>query len=91
MFNNKFYKQIDVVAMGSRLGPALANIFMCSFGNKWLKDCPHSLKSLFYSLSPVFGMLMTYLYCFPLWIKQEKLRSIYLPNIPAKLFIRERN
>ena len=44
MFNNKFYKQIDGVAMGSPLGPALANIFMCSFENKWLKDCPHSLK-----------------------------------------------
>ena len=27
---NKFYKQIDVVAMGSTLSPALANIFMSS-------------------------------------------------------------
>ena len=34
MFNNKFYKQIDGVAMGSPLGPALANIFMCNFENK---------------------------------------------------------
>ena len=48
MFNNKFYKQIDGVAMGSPLGPALANIFMCNFENKWLKDCPHSLKPVFY-------------------------------------------
>ena len=48
MFNNKFYKQIDGVAMGSPLGPALANIFMCNFENKWLKDCPHSLKHVFY-------------------------------------------
>ena len=39
MFNNKYYKQIDGVAMGSLLGPAEANISMCSFGNKWLKDC----------------------------------------------------
>ena len=38
MFNNKFYKQIDGVAMGSPLGPAPANIFMFSFENKWLKD-----------------------------------------------------
>ena len=48
MFNNKFYKQIDGVAMGSPLGPALANIFMCNFENKWLKDCPHSLKPVVY-------------------------------------------
>ena len=48
MFTSKFYKQIDGVAMGSPLGPALANIFMCSFENKWLKDCPHSLKPVFY-------------------------------------------
>ena len=48
MFNNKFYKQIDGVAMGSPLGPALANIFMRNFENKWLKDCPHSLKPVFY-------------------------------------------
>ena len=48
MFNNKCYKQIDGVAMRSPLGPALANIFMCNFENKWLKDCPHSLKPVFY-------------------------------------------
>ena len=34
--------------MRSPLGPALANIFMCSFENKWLKDCPYDLKPAFY-------------------------------------------
>ena len=34
--------------MGSPLGSAQANIFKCSFENKWLKDCPHSLKPVFY-------------------------------------------
>ena len=34
IFNNKFYKQIDDMDMGSPLGPALADIFMCSFKNK---------------------------------------------------------
>ena len=48
MFNNKFYKQTDGVVMGSPLGKALANIFMCSFENKWLKDCPYGLKPVFY-------------------------------------------
>ena len=33
-FNKKYYKQVDGVAKGSLLGPALANIFICSFENK---------------------------------------------------------
>ena len=28
IFNNILYKQIDVVAMGSPLGPSLANVFL---------------------------------------------------------------
>ena len=48
MFNNKYYKQVDGVAMGSPLGPALANIFMCSFESKWLPDCPNDFKPVFY-------------------------------------------
>ena len=48
IFSNKFYNQTDAVAIGSPLGSALANIFKCSFENKWLKDCPHSLKPVLY-------------------------------------------
>ena len=48
MFNKKFYKYIDGVAMGSALGSALAKIFMSSFENKWLKECPYGLKPVFY-------------------------------------------
>ena len=29
LFDEKFYKQIDRVAMGSPFGPTLANIFFC--------------------------------------------------------------
>ena len=36
------------VAMGSLLGPALANIFMCSFESKWFRDCPNDLKPVSY-------------------------------------------
>ena len=36
MFDNKYYKQVDSVAMGSPLGPALAS------------DCPNDFKSVFY-------------------------------------------
>ena len=48
MFNNKYYKQVDGVAMGSPLRLALANIFMCSFESKWLRDCPNDFKPVFY-------------------------------------------
>ena len=31
LFDGKYYDQIDGVAMGSPLGPVVANIFMCDF------------------------------------------------------------
>ena len=34
--------------MGSPLGLALTNIFMCGFENKWLRDCPNNFKPVFY-------------------------------------------
>ena len=34
VFDGQYYDQIDGVAMGSPLGPALANIFMCDFEEK---------------------------------------------------------
>ena len=50
---------------------------MCSFENKWLKECPHSLKPV-----SIDGMLMTYLYSFfHSIIKFEKYLSSKHPNI----------
>ena len=43
IFDGQYYDQIDGVAMGSPLGPVLANIFMCHFEEKWLmnsRSCP---------------------------------------------------
>ena len=48
MFNNKYYKQLDGVAMRSPLGPVLANVFMCNFESKWPRDCPNDFKTVFY-------------------------------------------
>ena len=38
MFNNKYYKQVGGVA----------NIFMCSFEIRWLRDCINNFKFVFY-------------------------------------------
>ena len=45
--NDKYYKQVDGLDMGSPLDPALANIFMCSFESRRLQDCPNDFKPEF--------------------------------------------
>ena len=44
-FNSLLYKQIDGVAMGSPLGPSLANAFL---SKNWLNNCPQGFKPAFY-------------------------------------------
>ena len=69
IFNNKFYKQIDGVAMGPPLGPALINIFMCSFENNG-----SIIACLLYMAS---------WWCIPLSIKKKSSKNVYLPDIPT--------
>ena len=40
IFDGEYYTQIDGVAMGSPLGPTLANAFLCHFEKKLLSECP---------------------------------------------------
>ena len=47
-FNNKFYIQVDGVAMGSLLGPISANIFLSHHEENWLSKCPIKFKPSFY-------------------------------------------
>ena len=47
-FDNKLYKQIDGVAMGSPLGPKLANAFLCHCEKIWLNECPSQFKPVVY-------------------------------------------
>ena len=58
LFDMEFYSQIDGVAMGSPLGPTLANVFLCHHKKKWLNDCPNNLKPVFLR-----DTLMTFLSC----------------------------
>lgn len=48
LFNNVIYKQVDGVAMGSPLGPTLANIFLSHHEKRWLDSCPPSFKPVIY-------------------------------------------
>ena len=47
-FNGEIYKQVDGVAMGSPLGPTLANVFMNHMEKKWLQNCPLDFKPILY-------------------------------------------
>ena len=38
LFDGNYYDQIDGVAMGSPLGPVLANLFMGFYEKQWLKE-----------------------------------------------------
>ena len=40
LFDGEYYTQIDGVAMGSPLGPTLANAFLCHYEKQWLSQCP---------------------------------------------------
>ena len=47
-FDGKLYKQIDGVAMGSPLGPTLANIFLCFHEKQWLSRTPSHFAPMTY-------------------------------------------
>lgn len=48
IFNGLYYRQIDGVAMGSPLGPTMANIFLCHNEDIWLTNCPEQFKPKYY-------------------------------------------
>ena len=48
-FNGYYFRQIDGVAMGSPLGPHLANAFLCYHESTWLDNCPLSYAPILYA------------------------------------------
>ena len=57
MFNDILYKQKNGVAMGSPLGPTMANVFLSFYETKWLEQCPNEFKPVFTE-----DMLMIFLF-----------------------------
>ena len=50
LFNGELYQQVDGVAMGSPLGPTLANIFFGPYKDIWLLNCSLECKPSYYKL-----------------------------------------
>ena len=48
IFNDVLYKQKDGVAMGSPLGPTMANVFLSFYEVKWLEQCPKEFEPVFH-------------------------------------------
>ena len=48
LFDDIIYQQVDGVAMGSPLGPSLANAFLAHYEQIWLNDCPDEFKPVYY-------------------------------------------
>ena len=48
-FNGLYYRQKDGVAMGSPLGPALANAFLAHHETVWLEECPLAFAPVFFA------------------------------------------
>ena len=44
------YEQCDGVAMGSPLGPTLANIFLCYWEEIWINKCPKQFPPVYYNI-----------------------------------------
>ena len=53
---HSYYKQLDVAAMGSPLGPALVNAFSSYLKRNWLKDCRIAYTLIFYK--PFLGIFV---------------------------------
>ena len=48
LFDNKLYKHIDGVAMGTPCDLTLTNIFLCYLEQNWLDNCPPEFKPKIY-------------------------------------------
>ena len=79
IFNGQYYDQIDGVAMGSPLGPVLANIFMCHFEEKWVLN-NNARPSVWLIRVYVDDVWIVTLFGYSHQTTQSHFFDIYLPN-----------
>ena len=48
IYDGKYYKRKDDIAMDSSFGPTLTNVFLCHFEVQWMSDCPIDYKPISY-------------------------------------------
>ena len=48
VFDGQYYRQVDGIAMGSPLGPAFANAFMCHYEDGWITSCDSQYAPVLY-------------------------------------------
>ena len=48
LFDGIVYQQVGGVAVGSPVGPSLANAFLAHYKQIWLNDCPDEFKPVYY-------------------------------------------
>ena len=79
-FNGCYYRQRDGVAMGSPLGPALANAFLCHHEKDWLDECPLLFAPVFYAryVDDIFVLLRAREHV-------ERLAKTFHLNIPTSI------
>ena len=47
-FDQKLYKQHTGAELGTRLGPTLANVFLCYYEKIWIQKCTFEFKTAIY-------------------------------------------
>ena len=84
-FNVNYYKHLGSVAMGSSLGPALSNVFLCHHERKWLRECPSMIFFLLLKSEKHVNNLLLYLNSkhpkISLTCEIEKIRSLAFLDI----------
>ena len=90
VFDGVYYFQTDGVAMGSPLGPRLADVFMNHYEQIWLNECPIEFKPKFYRryVDDIFVLCESqdHLEKFKEYLNKKPIKTLILP-VNLKLMV----